>query len=206
MIDAQWDGGDIIGEIENPFAQPEPFTLPDSVRNSTYYDDIKLLQNKDTFVRFQAVGKIVESDPEVVKYLVDSIVDSVHRPFNRDVMECIHYFFYEDRLTDSAINELFRLLDAKDREVRILIADDFGIWSIGLAGEAETSLYDADLKGPLALVMGSEGEGMRRLTREHCDVLASLPMKGDVESLNVSVATGITLFEAVRQRTNPLAL
>ena len=80
------------------------------------------------------------------------------------------------------------------------IADDFAIWSIGLAGEADTSLYDADLKGPLALVMGSEGDGMRRLTRENCDLLASLPMKGDVESLNVSVAAGITLFEALRQR------
>ncbi|OGT89625.1 MAG: 23S rRNA (guanosine(2251)-2'-O)-methyltransferase RlmB [Gammaproteobacteria bacterium RIFOXYA12_FULL_61_12] len=80
------------------------------------------------------------------------------------------------------------------------LADEHGIWIVGLAGEAETSLYDTDLKGPLALVMGGEGEGMRRLTREHCDRLASLPMKGSVESLNVSVATGIALFEAVRQR------
>ena len=80
------------------------------------------------------------------------------------------------------------------------LADDFRIWIVGLAGVAETSLYQVDLKGPLALVMGSEGEGMRRLTREHCDVLAALPMKGSVESLNVSVASGVTLFEALRQR------
>ena len=80
------------------------------------------------------------------------------------------------------------------------LADDFRIWIVGLAGDAETSLYQVDLKGPLALVMGSEGEGMRRLTREHCDVLAALPMKGSVESLNVSVASGVTLFEALRQR------
>lgn len=75
-----------------------------------------------------------------------------------------------------------------------------GIWITGTAGEAETNLFEADLKGPLALVMGAEGKGMRRLTREHCDYLVKLPMAGVVSSLNVSVATGICLFEAVRQR------
>jgi 23S rRNA (guanosine2251-2'-O)-methyltransferase len=80
------------------------------------------------------------------------------------------------------------------------LGDAYGIWTLGLAGEADNDLYAMDLKGPLALVMGSEGEGMRRLTREHCDQLASLPMKGGVESLNVSVATGVVLYEALRQR------
>mgnify|MGYP000191590383 CR=1 FL=1 len=75
-----------------------------------------------------------------------------------------------------------------------------GIWISGTAGEAEQSVYDADLKGPVALVMGAEGKGMRRLTRENCDYLIKLPMAGSVSSLNVSVATGICLFEAVRQR------
>lgn len=75
-----------------------------------------------------------------------------------------------------------------------------GIWLIGTAGEAEKSLYEYDLTGPVAIVMGAEGQGMRRLTREHCDFLASLPMAGEVSSVNVSVATGICLFEAVRQR------
>ncbi|MBA1332645.1 23S rRNA methyltransferase, partial [Candidatus Endoriftia persephone str. Guaymas] len=67
--------------------------------------------------------------------------------------------------------------------------------------EAESELYQADLKGPLAIVMGSEGKGLRRLTREQCDSLIKLPMLGAVESLNVSVATGITLYEALRQRS-----
>ncbi len=75
-----------------------------------------------------------------------------------------------------------------------------GVWIIGTAGEAKQSVYQADLRGPMALVMGAEGKGMRRLTRECCDVLVNIPMAGEVSSLNVSVATGVCLFEAVRQR------
>lgn len=75
-----------------------------------------------------------------------------------------------------------------------------GVWVVGTAGEAEQTLYQAKLSGPMALVMGAEGKGMRRLTREHCDELIKLPMAGSVSSLNVSVATGICLFEVVRQR------
>ena len=75
-----------------------------------------------------------------------------------------------------------------------------GIWLIGTTEDAEQGLYQADFKGPSALIMGSEGEGMRRLTREHCDFLVHIPMFGAVESLNVSVASGVCLFEARRQR------
>jgi len=76
-----------------------------------------------------------------------------------------------------------------------------GLWRVGLSGSGERSLYQADLQGPLALVLGSEGSGLRRLTRENCDQLVRIPMPGAIESLNVSVATGIALFEAVRVRT-----
>jgi 23S rRNA (guanosine2251-2'-O)-methyltransferase len=78
---------------------------------------------------------------------------------------------------------------------------DHGVWLYGTAGEAGQTLYDTDLSGPVALVMGSEGSGLRRLTREACDHLVRLPMAGSVSSLNVSVATGVCLFEAVRQRS-----
>lgn len=77
-----------------------------------------------------------------------------------------------------------------------------GIWLIGTAGEATQTLYEVDLRGALAIVMGGEGKGLRRLTREQCDLLVKLPMAGSVESLNVSVACGISLYEAVRQRGN----
>lgn len=76
-----------------------------------------------------------------------------------------------------------------------------GLWVVGTAGEAEQLLYQVDLTVPTVIVMGAEGSGMRRLTREHCDYLAKLPMAGAVSSLNVSVTAGICLFEAVRQRT-----
>ncbi|WP_028497922.1 23S rRNA (guanosine(2251)-2'-O)-methyltransferase RlmB [Microvirgula aerodenitrificans] len=77
---------------------------------------------------------------------------------------------------------------------------DRGIWIAGTDMDASTDLYHCDAAGPLAWVMGSEGEGMRRLTREHCDLLVSIPMFGTVESLNVSVATGMVLSESRRQR------
>lgn len=75
-----------------------------------------------------------------------------------------------------------------------------GFRVFGTADEAEASVYDADLSGPVAWVLGSEDKGLRRLVREHCDQLVSIPMLGSVESLNVSVATGVVLYESVRQR------
>ena len=77
---------------------------------------------------------------------------------------------------------------------------DAGVWLVGAAGEADQTLHDIDQKVPVAWVLGAEGDGLRRLTRETCDELARIPMHGSVESLNVSVASGICLFEARRQR------
>lgn len=88
------------------------------------------------------------------------------------------------------VNLARTLRDLKDR----------GVWLIGTDDRSDHGLYEADLTGPVALVMGSEGEGLRRLTRECCDQLVAIPMAGAVESLNVSVAAGVALFEAVRQR------
>ena len=96
-----------------------------------------------------------------------------------------------DRVPIVRVTNLARALD---------VLRDGGVWLTGLDGEAEASLFQQDLRGPTAIVMGAEGEGMRRLTRERCDFLARIPMPGPMESLNVSVATGIALFEVVRQR------
>jgi 23S rRNA (guanosine2251-2'-O)-methyltransferase len=77
---------------------------------------------------------------------------------------------------------------------------EMGIWLVGTSDRAALNLYEPDLTGPLGLVLGAEGAGLRRLTEEKCDFLVRIPMKGRVECLNVSVATGVCLFEAVRQR------
>jgi 23S rRNA (guanosine2251-2'-O)-methyltransferase len=96
-----------------------------------------------------------------------------------------------DRIPVISVTNLARTLRA---------IKEAGVWVYGLDGEAANGIHALDLKGNVALVMGGEGEGMRRLTREACDGLARIPMPGDMESLNVSVATGVALFEAVRQR------
>ena len=96
-----------------------------------------------------------------------------------------------DRIPVVAVTNLARCLRDLQKQ---------GVWLYGLAGEAEASLYSVDLRGNVGLVLGGEGDGLRRLTREHCDGLVKIPMPGDIESLNVSVATGVTLFEAMRQR------
>jgi 23S rRNA (guanosine2251-2'-O)-methyltransferase len=80
------------------------------------------------------------------------------------------------------------------------ILRDAGVWLYGAAAEAEKTLFTEKLTGPVGLVLGGEGQGLRRLTRENCDMLLNIPMDGSVSSLNVSVATGIFLFEVVRQR------
>jgi 23S rRNA (guanosine2251-2'-O)-methyltransferase len=91
----------------------------------------------------------------------------------------------------AAVTNLSRALSAlKER----------GVWVVGTDGGAEQTIYAADLDRPLALVMGAEGAGMRRLTRELCDFVVRIPMSGQVQSLNVSVAAGVALFEARRQR------
>lgn len=96
-----------------------------------------------------------------------------------------------DRIPVVAVTNLARCLRDLQKQ---------GVWLYGLAGEAEVSLYRVDLRGNVGLVLGGEADGLRRLTREHCDGLVKIPMPGEIESLNVSVATGVTLFEAVRQR------
>lgn len=96
--------------------------------------------------------------------------------------------------------EVMPLIQVTNLSRTLKSLQDDGVWVIGTAGEATQSLYSCSIKGPTALVMGAEGKGMRRLTRENCDELVKLPMAGSVSSLNVSVATGICLYEMQRQR------
>ena len=96
-----------------------------------------------------------------------------------------------DRIPVVSVTNLARTLRA---------LQELGVWIYGLDGSATQAIHGIDFTGNVAIVMGGEGEGMRRLTREHCDGLVKIPMPGEMESLNVSVATGVALFEVVRQR------
>jgi len=104
------------------------------------------------------------------------------------------------RKVASGAAETVALFQVTSLQRTISELQELGLWVFGAAGESQQSLYDIDLTGSVAIVMGAEGRGLRRLTRERCDGLYKLPMLGSVSSLNVSVATGVSLYEVVRQR------
>ncbi len=178
-------------------------------------------------INHQSIGAQIKSLPELgehdLKDLVEAneyplflILDSVQDPHNlgaclrsADAAGVTAVIIPKDRAASlnptvrkvaSGAAECVPLVTVTNlaRAMRILQTE--GVFLIGLAGEASEFLFQTDLKGKIALVLGAEENGLRRLTREHCDVLAKLPMFGSVSSLNVSVACGVSLFEAVRQR------
>jgi len=105
------------------------------------------------------------------------------------------------RKVASGAAESIPLVQVTNLKRAIKELQDLGFWVYGAAGEANESLYQLKLTGSVAVVLGAEGKGLRRLTRDACDSLFSIPMMGEVESLNVSVATGVSLFEVRRQQT-----
>lgn len=104
------------------------------------------------------------------------------------------------RKASAGASEILPLVQVTNLARTLRALKERGIWLYGASGEADADLYSLDLTGPMALVMGSEGDGMRRLTSDTCDFLLRIPMPGTMQSLNVSVATGVCLFEARRQR------
>ena len=104
------------------------------------------------------------------------------------------------RKVASGAAEIIPLIQVTNLSRTLKSLKDRNIWVVGTDDQADKSLYETDFKGPLALVLGAEGPGLRRLTKDNCDSLVMIPMRGAVESLNVSVATGVVLYEALRQR------
>ena len=104
------------------------------------------------------------------------------------------------RKVASGAAELLPFVQVVNLARTLKMVREHGVWVVGAAGETAQSLYETDLNRPLALVLGAEGSGLRRLTAEHCDQLVRIPMVGRVESLNVSVAAGVLLYETLRQR------
>jgi len=173
----------------------------------------------DTPLPYQDIHDILESDlPEPPFFLV---LDGVEDPHNlgaclrvADAMGVHAVIAPKDRA--AGLNATVRKVACGAAETVPFLAvtnlartlrelKDAGVWVVGTAAEAEQDLFSAKLEGPIALVLGAEGTGLRRLTAETCDQLVSIPMFGTVESLNVSVASGICLYEARRQRSRATA-
>lgn len=198
-IDCEYKGGDVIGKVENPLAPFAPFVLPESVIKSKYADDIVMLQSSDTFLRFQAVGRLTNSTPDVVEYLVDAIVGSTHRQFNRDALECIHYFLTDNKLTPKEIKQLEKLMNAKDPEVRIIAVDDFGIWNLASGEDA------------LIAALVDENDQVRRFAVNSLRTIKSTKGLSNARTLVASDPsedvrrTCIAYIEKVRDNVNPYA-
>lgn len=166
--------------------------------------------------KFSDVKDILENLAESNKPALFLILDGVQDPHNLGA--CIRsanaagvdaVIIPKDRaapLNDTARKaasgaaEFTAVITVTNLSQTIALLKKHNIWIYGLDGSAEKSVYSQDFRHSTAFVMGSEGEGLRRLTREHCDELIAIPMAGEIESLNVSVASGICLFEAMRQR------
>jgi len=146
-IDTKWQKGDVIGVINNPLAAYKGFKPPAACRKSRYFSLINQLTDPNTFIRFQAIGKISNVDPDIISSLVDLIMNSDHRQVNRDVLECLHYFFVKGNMSENEIKYLLKLLQAKDKEVRLVIADDFGIWGIAQAEDELIKVLREDTVG-----------------------------------------------------------
>ena len=198
--------------IEGLASDPEPhygISTGFGALATTFIAEDRRAQLQASLVRSHAAGSGTEVEREVVRALMllrlstlmtgrtgvrRSTVETYAAMLNAGITPIVRRASAgaADRVPFIAVTNLARTLRA---------LKDAGLWLTGLVGESEQDFYRVDLKGPIALVIGSEGEGLRRLTREQCDYLVRIPMRGAVESLNVSVATGITLFEVLRQRS-----
>jgi HEAT repeat protein len=135
-LDMEWPGGDVIGEIENPLpAYPGLRPLPGTPPDQNLLDVLQL-RRPDNFARFQAVGRIVERGAGMVPVLVSVLQESENRQFNRDVMECLHYLLVDKKVEAGQVSILAQLLKARDPEVRIMAADNFGVFSLAGAEDA----------------------------------------------------------------------
>ena len=181
------------------------------VRKHTHSNDHgKNLRKKS--VREDELLEIIKAGDEALILILDQVQD----PHNlgaclrtADGVGCRAVIAPKDR--SAPLNETVRRIACGAAETTpyiqvtnlsrtIQLLKDEGFWLVGTSDNANQSLYEIDLKGKIGIVMGAEGKGLRRLTEEKCDFIAKLPMMGSVECLNVSVATGVCLYEAIRQR------
>ncbi len=144
FLDTDWNGGDIIGEIHNELKEQTKPELSSKIKNSQYYDEIKELLSQSTFIHFQAIGKLIQDSTDIIPYLAKILKTSENRNVNRDVMEIIHYFLVNEKLSETSEKPIISLLDAPDEEVRYIIADDIGMWELKIGEDAllNTAIID----------------------------------------------------------------
>jgi hypothetical protein len=143
-MDMEWTKGDVIGPVNSPLPPYRAFKIPAACRSSPYRTLLVELTDPHLFVRFEAIGKIVNKGPVILPFLVLAIQNSGHRQVNRDIMECIHYFFTSGALAAQDMRMLIPLLHARDAEVRLTIADDFGLWGYSGAESLLTETLASD--------------------------------------------------------------
>lgn len=136
FIDTEWNEGDVIGEISNDLKKQKMPELSNKIKGSAYYENFTELLSSSAFIRFQAVGKLLQASSDVIPFLAEILKTSENRNVNRDVMEIIHYFLVNEKLSETSEKEIISLLDAPDDEVRYIIADDIGMWEMKIGEEA----------------------------------------------------------------------
>ncbi len=130
FIDTEWHDGDVFGTIENKLKHQELPDLPKNIKDSQYFSEVEDLFSPSTFIRFQAVEKLIQDSTAILSYLADILDQSNNRNLNRDILEVIHYALTEQPLDSRIENTLFKCLSSPDEEVRDIITDDIGMWNI----------------------------------------------------------------------------
>ncbi len=144
FVDTEWHNGDIIGDIKNELKDQKFPKLSDKIRQSPYFENIKDLLSPSAFIRFQAIGRLIQDSQEIIPYLTEILHISENRNVNRDVLEILHYFLINEELTESSQKELLSLLEAPEEEVRYIIADDIGIWKMDIGENALSNIALSD--------------------------------------------------------------
>jgi hypothetical protein len=142
-LDMEWNGGDVIGKVEQPL-EPVPESFDDVTDVPPYIHALEGIQTHSTFHRFGSVGTIVAAGSEALPSVVSQLTTGTNRELNRDLMECLHYWFVQSKIGDRELPEVLRLLKAQDPEVRTVIADDLGLWKMRGAEDALIEVAETD--------------------------------------------------------------
>ena len=153
FVDTEWNGRDVIGDIKIELKSQKLPKLSNRITQSQFFDEIKDVLSPSAFIRFQAIGNLIQYSQDIIPYLTEILQTSENRNVNRDVLEILHYFLVNEELSESSHKELFSLLIASDKEVRYVIADDIGMWNIEAGENALLNIAVADTSADVRYVV-----------------------------------------------------